>query len=137
MFGIGIKSNIPGEDGRKITAAMKEELDSIEASIRGVHGAEFANFIVPLSALIANIGQLINIASSSELSPGKRAFLGITIDAFAHQTMEIVMHRAVAFIQNNPNHKSIKTVPDFFEAYQNNSDMILNKLGEYINGKKA
>ena len=137
MFGIGVESNIPGEDGRKIAEAMKEELDSIDASITAVQGKELATFVLPMAALISNIGQLISIASSSDLSPEKRAFLSVTVDAFTHQVMEIVMSRGIAFVQNNPDHKTIKDLGDFISTYQSNSDMILDKIREYMEGKQV
>jgi len=137
MFGVGVTSNIPGEDGRKIAEAMKEELDSIEASMKAVQGMEFTSFVLPMATLISNIGQLISIASSSGLTPEKRAFLSVTIDAFTHQVMEIVMHRGIAFVENNPDHKTIKDLGDFISAYQRNSAMILDKIREYMEGKQV
>ena len=140
MIGIGIISNIPGDDGQKIANSMAEEFHSLCASIQAVHGEEFANFVVPLATVMMNITQTLSLTvENTEHSKDfhKLMFIAALPRAYAHQMLELVANRAEAFVKHNPEHKTIKSVKDFVRIYQETSDMLLKKLGEYMEGKKV
>ena len=137
MIGVAVVSNIPGDEGKKIAAAIKEELEALESSIEAIHGQEFAGYVVPLTTIIANIGQLIGLLAEGPLDHRKYMIVNHMTMAFAQQTLELTLCRGEAFIKANPEHKSIKTVSDFAHVFQENSDMILNKISEYTEGKKV
>ena len=136
---IGILSSDPNESGSKVATAMTEEFEALCASIEAVHGIEFADFVVPYTTLKMSTAQLLGIASRSILALDRHqvAFVMMMPRVLASQSMEIIGNRAEAFVKNNPEHKTIKSVKDFLTIYQSTSDMLMKKMEEYTEGKQV
>ena len=134
MIRIGALSNIPGERGENIQDAVTSELNEIVATLEAIRGVEYTEFIVPVATMIVNTKQMVSLIASLISSEADRRFLDMMVLAISQQTMELVIARARAFVEQHPEHK-LGTMPKFLDAFEKDSESIIRKIEEYKEGK--
>lgn len=134
MIRIGALSNIPGERGENLQDAVTSELNEIVSTLEAIHGTEYTEFIVPVATMIVNTKQMVSLIAGLVSTDADRLFLNMMVMAITQQTMELVLARARAFVEQHPEHK-LGTMPKFLEAFENDSESIIRKIEEYKEGK--